>query len=118
MLKEKNEQALFVRYCDLKGINCVHIPNGMPLGGIKNKYAYINMLKSQGMRVGFPDLIVFAKNKKYDMLFLEFKREKLGKLSQKQKDWINWLNENGYYARSVKGNKEAVQVLEDYLKDI
>ena len=117
MLKEKNEQELFVRYCDLKGIVCVHIPNGFPLGGLRNKFAYINAIKRQGYKTGFPDLIVFAKNKKYNMLFLEFKREKGGRLSEKQKDWIGWLNENGYYAKCVKGSNEAIKVLEEYLQN-
>lgn len=116
MLKEKNEQALFCRYCDLKGIVCVHIPNGFPIGGV-NKFAYMNMMKAQGFKSGFPDLIVFAKNKKYNMLFLEFKREKKGVVSQKQKDWIEWLNNNGYFAKVVKGNREAVEVLEQYLTE-
>lgn len=117
MLKEASEQALFCRYCELKGIICVHVPNGLCLGGVRNKFAYINSLKAQGLRPGFPDLIVFAKNKKHNLFFLEFKREKQGYLSPKQKDWINWLNSNGYYAKSVKGNKEAIQVLENYLND-
>ena len=118
MLKEKNEQALFCRYCELKGIVCVHVPNGFPLGGVKNKFAYINMLKAQGYKNGFPDLIVFAKNKTHNMLFLEFKREKKGVVSSSQKDWIEWLNTNGYYARVVKGNIEAVEVLDRYLKNL
>lgn len=117
MLKEANEQELFVRYCDLKGIVCVHIPNGFPLGGLRNKFAYINALKRQGFKAGFPDLIVFAKNETHNMLFLEFKREKSGKVSEKQKDWIEWLNNNGYFARVVKGNVEAVEVLENFLRN-
>lgn len=117
MLKEKNEVALFVRYCDLHGIMCVHVPNEFPLGGLRNKFAYINMLKSQGYKKGFPDLIVFAKNKKHSILFLELKREKGGVVSKDQKDWIKWLTDAGYYAKVVKGNKEAVEVLEKYLKD-
>lgn len=118
MLKEKNEIALFVRYCDLQNILCVHVPNEFPLGGLRNKFAYINMLKSQGYKKGFPDLIVFAKNKKYDLLFLEFKREKGGHVSKDQKNWIKLLNDNGYYAKVVKGNREAVEVLNNFLENI
>ena len=116
MLKEKNEQELFVRYCDLKGIVCVHIPNGFPLGNLRNKYAYINAIKRQGYKSGFPDLMVFAKNSKHSIFFLEFKREKGGRLSENQKDWIEWLNNNGYYARCVKGCQEAINILEEYIR--
>ena len=115
MLKEKNEQALFCRYCDLKGIVCVHIPNGFPIGGV-NKFAYMNMLKAQGFKSGFPDLMIFAKNQKHDILFLEFKREKGGKLSPQQDKWLNWLNTNGYYAKKANGCKEAIKILEEYLQ--
>lgn len=115
MLKEKNEQALFCRYCDLKGIVCVHIPNGFPIGGV-NKFAYMNMMKAQGFKAGFVDLLVFAKNSKHQLFFLEFKREKGGKLSPQQQKWLNWLNDNGYYARKANGCKEAIQILEEYLQ--
>jgi hypothetical protein len=74
-------------------------------------------MKAQGFKSGFPDLMVFAKNSKYDILFLEFKREKKGVVSQKQKNWIEWLNNNGYFAKVVKGNSEAVEVLEQYLTE-
>ena len=115
MLKEKSDQALFCRYWDLKGIVCVHIPNGFPIGGV-NKFAYMNMMKAQGFKAGFVDLLVFAKNSKYQLFFLEFKREKGGKLSPQQRKWLNWLNDNGYYARKANGCKEAIQILEEYLQ--
>ena len=116
MLKEKSEQEIFVRYCELKGIECVHIPNGFPLGGLHNKFAYINSIKRQGYKAGFPDLMIFAKNTKHNIFFLEFKREKGGRLSEKQKDWIEWLNHNGYFARCVKGSQDAINLLEEYLR--
>lgn len=117
MLKEASEQELFVRYCDLKGIVCVHIPNGFPLGGLRNKFAYINALKRQGYKKGFLDLLVFAKNTKHKMFFLEFKREKNGRLSKEQIYWLDWLNKNGYYARYANGCKEAIEILEQYLTE-
>lgn len=116
MLKEASEQELFVRYCDLNGIVCVHIPNGFPLGGLRNKFAYINAIKRQGYKAGFPDLMIFVKNSKHDILFLEFKREKGGRLSETQKDWIQWLNDNGYYAKCVKGCAEAIKILDAYIQ--
>ena len=117
MLKEASEQSLFCRYCDLKGIVCVHIPNGFPIGGVRNKFAYMNMMKAQGFKAGFVDLLVFAKNSKHQLFFLEFKREKGGKLSPQQQKWLNWLNDNGYYARKANGCKEAIEILEQYLTE-
>lgn len=117
MLREANEQAIFVRYCRLKGLRCVFIPNGFPLGRNVNKYAYINSLKTQGYETGFPDLMIFAKNTKHNILFIEFKREKGGKLSEKQKEWQEWLKNMGYASYVAKGSKEAIEILENFLKE-
>lgn len=115
LLKEKNEQAIFVRYCRLKGIRCVFIPNGFPVGGNVNRYAYINSLKTQGYATGFPDLMVFAQNSNSNILFIEFKREKGGKLSISQQEWQEWLHNMGYNSYVAKGSKEAIEILEKYL---
>lgn len=115
MLKEKDEQKYFVEYCKLNNINCVHIPNGVYLGHLSYKAAYINMLKGLGMQKGFPDLMVLCKNKKYQMLFIEFKKTKGGVVSKGQKDWIEWLNNNGYCAKVAKGCTDAVNILKQYL---
>lgn len=115
MLKEKDEQKYFVEYCKLNNINCVHIPNGTYLGKLSYKNAYINMLKSMGMQPGFPDLLVLCKNKKYQLLFLEFKKSKGGKTSEKQEEWIKWLNKHGYCAKVVNGCTDAVNILKMYL---
>lgn len=114
MLKEKYEQKYFVEYCKLNGIKCVHIPNGMYLGNISYKAAYINMLKSQGMQKGFPDLMILCKNKKHEILFIEFKKSKGGKASNEQKEWIGWLNKNGYCAYIANGCTDAVNILKKY----
>lgn len=116
MLKEKNEQAIFVRYCDLRDIPCVFVPNGFPLGGLKNKYAYISSLKAQGYKKGFPDLIVFAKNSRQNIVFFEFKREKGGKISKEQLAWQEHLKALGFDSFIANGSKQAIEQLEEWLK--
>lgn len=115
MLKEKTEQEIFVRYCELKRITCVFIANGFPLCGVKNKFAYVNSLKAQGYRTGFPDLMVLAKNSKSEVLFIEFKRIKGGRLSESQVKWQAKLNELGYDSYVAKGSEEAIEILEEWL---
>lgn len=118
MLKEKDEQSIFVKYCELKHIPVVHVPNGVKIaGGLKNKYAYINSLKTQGLKKGFPDIIVLAKNSKNEVLFMEFKREKGGVLSEEQKKWQFELRSMGYATCVVKGADEAIKRLHEYLRD-
>lgn len=115
MLKEKTEQEIFVRYCELKGIVCVFIANGFPISNKVNKFAYLNSLKAQGYRTGFPDLMVLAQNSKKEVLFIEFKREKGGRLSDAQVKWQNKLIELGYDTYVAKGAKEAIAILEEWL---
>jgi hypothetical protein len=116
MLKESKEQMLFVRYCGLKGIPCVFIPNGFPLLGMKNKYAFINSLKAQGYSKGFPDLMILAHNSTKDILFIEFKRVRGGKLSKEQEEWQDKLWSLGYDSFVANGAREAIQILEDWLR--
>lgn len=117
ILKEKDEQSIFVKYCELKNIMVVHVPNEiMVSGSLKNKYAYINSLKSRGMKKGFPDLIVLAKNSKSEVLFIEFKRKKGGVLSEEQKMWQFNLRSQGYSTCVVNGADEAIEKLHEYLK--
>lgn len=116
MLKEKNEQAIFVRYCDLRGFPCVFIPNGFPLYGMKSKYAYINSLKAQGYCAGFPDIMVLAQNSKKDVIFFEFKREKGGRVSKQQQEWQDRLTVLGYDSYVAKGAKQAIEILEEWLE--
>lgn len=115
MLREKTEQEIFVKYCDSRGIKCVFIPNGFPIGGVKNKYMYINSLKAQGYRTGFPDLIVLAQNSKKEVLFIEFKRTKGGRVSEKQLEWQRTLSDMGYDTFIANGAKHAIMLLEDWL---
>lgn len=60
--------------------------------------------------IGFP-----LKNSKYNGLFIELKRIKGGSVSKEQKDFISFLNNQGYLAVVCKGHKEAIVVIEHYL---
>ena len=49
-------------------------------------------------------------------LAIELKKEKGGRVSQAQKDWLNALEMRGYKATVAKGYEEAVETLLAYLK--
>ena len=112
---EKEEQIAFVEYCKAKGIRVVSTQNGfkMPKAGF-NYVAYSNSLKKMGLSKGFPDLIVFALISQSDILFIEMKRLKGGTLQEEQKEWIQWLDENGYTVAVAKGADSAIRILEKY----
>jgi hypothetical protein len=119
---EKEEQKLFVDYVKFyhPHIKIVSSGNGMYLGNSKDTGKYLEEQKELGLEVGFPDLMLLAKtkNEKHDVLFIEMKREKgaYPKLSEAQKENIQWLDENDYCVAIAYGHQQAITVLNNYLK--
>lgn len=116
---EKEEQISFVAYCDLHGIKVISTQNGFKMP--KNSFnwaAYSKTLKKMGLRTGFPDLIILAKNKSktHEVLFIEMKRQKGGVVSPEQKEWIETLDNSNYCVGIAKGCESAITILNKYLE--
>lgn len=113
---EAQEQELFCSYLKSNGYRFTSTQNGAVLGG--NRFAQMAKLKKTGLTCGFPDLIVLAKNqsKTDHVLFIEFKRLKGGIVSEAQREWINWLDSNGYYVAIAKGHEQAIKFFNEYLR--
>lgn len=62
----------------------------IPNGGLRNKVVAAN-LKAEGVRPGVPDLFIPGL-----FLFIEMKRQKGGRMSDKQKEWKEHLENLGY----------------------
>ena len=88
-----------------------HIPNG----GLRSK-ATAGRLKAEGVKAGVPDLFLPVPHQGYHGLFIEMKREKGGKPSENQKEWLKQLNEAGYLAVICHGWEAAAQELTRYLE--
>lgn len=76
-------------------VHCVAVPNAAKRGP-----KAVRQAKAEGMRAGFPDMIVFAPGK---IGFIEFKRAK-GRLTDNQAEWLDRLAAFGFpvtVARSV-----------------
>ena len=114
--KESEEQFLFCEYLRVNGYRYTSTQNGAVLGG--NRFAQMAKFKKTGLAAGFPDLIVFAKNqsKTADVLFVEMKRKKGSVLSPHQKEWIKWLDDNGYNVAIAKGHEQAIEFFNKYLR--
>ena len=116
---EKEEQINFVDFCKSQNITVISTQNGfkMPKNAF-NWAAYSNSLKRLGLSKGFPDLIVLARNKSqtHEVLFIEMKRQKGGRVSPEQKEWIERLDNDGYCVGVAKGFESAVKILEKYLE--
>lgn len=86
-----------------------HIPNG----GSRNKIEAAK-LKSQGVKAGVPDLFLPAARGGYHGLFIEMKYGK-NKPTDKQREWMAALNEQGYMAVVCYGFEDARNTIEKYL---
>lgn len=116
---EKFEQMEFVSYCEANNITVISTQNGfkMPKNAF-NWAAYSKTLKKMGLRAGFPDLIILAKNKSktHEVLFIEMKRQKGGVVSPEQKEWIEALDNDNYCVGIAKGCDSAINILNKYLE--
>lgn len=107
---EAAEQIAVVQWCDLMHIPVIHIPNEG-----KRSPACANMLKSMGLRKGFPDLLVLRSRGRYHGLAIEMKYDK-GTLSPDQREWLTILKSEGYACVACWGADDAIRIIERYNK--
>lgn len=67
-----------------------------------------------GVSPGFPDVEIPYASGPYHGLYIELKRQKGGKLSINQLDWLRFLTTQGYYAVSANGFDEAKEIVLHY----
>lgn len=85
------------------------------LNGVRLTIGQATLAKKSGMIKGYPDIFLPYRNKTYNGLFIELKRIKGGVVSPEQKDFISFLNSQGYLAVVCKGSKEAINTIQSYL---
>lgn len=71
---------------------------------------------AEGLRPGVPDLMLPIPASGYHGLFIEMKRAKGGKLSDAQRDWLEFLESKRYMSVVCYGFEEAKEVISKYLK--
>ena len=89
-----------------------HVPNGG-----KRDAKTGRALKRQGVKAGVPDLCLPVARGGYHGLYIELKAGK-NTTSPKQKEWINDLGQQGYYAAACRGWEEAKETIENYLDEM
>lgn len=108
---EHQHQVMLVRWADARKIPLVAIPNG----GDRHVLIGIQM-KEEGVRPGFPDIIIPLQRQGYGALFIEMKSPQ-GKVRPNQQAWIDFLREQGYAVEVCYGYEQAVEVIKDYLEE-
>ena len=71
-------------------------------------------LKRQGVKAGVPDIMLPAARAGYHGLYIELKAGK-NTTTKKQKEWLEYLRQQGYYTAVCYGWQPAAQLIEQYL---
>lgn len=115
---ESEEQQALFDFCNVEMRKypelsmLVHIPNE----GLRTQ-ASGGRLKKEGLRKGFPDIMLCSPHCGYAGLCIELKRTKGSKISDEQKEWIVKLNKHRYAAVFCYGWEEAWHVIKAYLSN-
>ena len=113
MNKEALVQSAFCTYLQLQYPSIRYCAS---LGGIRTSIRQAVLAKKTGYVKGFPDLQILKTNTKYAGCFLEIKADKKSYPSKEQKEWVEYLNNEGYFAKVVKGLDECIEIADWYLK--
>lgn len=109
-MSEAQVQEAIIDYCDFRHWPIFAIPNG----GFRNKKEAKN-LKRQGVRAGVPDLMLPVSKRGCNGLFIELKVGR-NKPTEKQLEWLDTLNANGYKAVVCVGFDKARETLDWYME--
>lgn len=85
----------------------------VPLGG-KRHPAVAAKMKAEGVKAGYPDLILDVARAGFHGLRIELKAGK-NTASAEQKDWLAWLSEQGYCCYIAYGWIAARRLILEYL---
>lgn len=109
-MAEKHVQSSVRNYLAARGIEAVAVPNGSVLAGdAKARGMQMNALKRAGLKVGFPDLILFSKTG--NIGFVEIKDEGAKFNNDNQiacRDWLVSLGHPHAVVRSIEDMTETL----------
>ena len=88
----------------------------IPNGGSRHKTEAAR-LKAQGVNPGIPDICLPVARGGYHGLYIELKRRKGGRTSEKQDEKIPLLRAQGYRVEVCLGFQRAADVIEEYMTD-
>lgn len=118
MFSELKEQSLVVGWCREMKIRV----SATAQNTFTKSWKAINQNKMAGVVKGVPDLIIvippeYREDGEYKTVFIEMKKEKGGRVSKEQREWIHDLdNSKGVSASVCRGHKEAIEYLEKFLE--
>lgn len=108
MKTEHEEQKDVIQWFDLQYPALKGRLAAVPNGGQRHVVVGAK-LKAEGVRKGFPDLMLLTPAGGYSGLIIEMKRVKGGSVSAEQADWLAWLAEQGFKTAVCKGADPALR---------
>jgi hypothetical protein len=87
-----------------------HTPNG----GHRSK-AEAGRFKAEGVKAGVPDIFLPVARGRWHGLYIELKRQRGGKVSDHQKEWLEALEAQDYLVGVCKGWEAASKAILKYL---
>ncbi len=114
--EEYKLQKAVCKYLDLKGV----LFCGSMGGQYQQLHSQRNKSKATGYKRGFPDLFIYEIARIDDTIYaglaIELKT-KTGRPTADQIEWINQLQKRGYMASICRGIDEALEVIDNYIKN-
>lgn len=113
MRTEFEEQVAFVDYLELlRNQGKIQLYTALPNNTFTKSWKQKRKQTAEGVKPGFPDLAIVTNS---NFVLIEMKKEKGGKLSPYQKQWIEALTNVGIKAYVARGFDEAKACLESNL---
>ena len=114
--KEYQLQKAVCQYLDLRGVlYCASLG-----GQYQVHFSQRVKAKATGYKKGFPDLFIYEIAKIDDNVYaglaIELKT-KTGRPTKEQVEWIKQLQKRGYMASICKGIDEALELINNYIKN-
>jgi len=117
-MTEAEEQKIFIAWFKAeypKYEKCIRLSmNGVNLGYGSKAARMIASMKKQGLTPGESDLAFMIPTEKHHGLLIEMK-SMTGKPTEAQIDYIDLMNDLGYFACVCRGAEEAKTVMREYL---
>ena len=118
---EREEQVRLAKYLDSLGLLWCHVPNEGHGGRGKGAQIKGARLRAEGLKSGVPDVLIFNQcsviSDKEELhrsgCAIELKRQKGGRVSAAQKEWLEGLRRAGWVAEVCNGFEEAQKLIKE-----
>lgn len=85
-------------------------------GNVKVSFRELNKVAKMGAKKGVPDIFLPVVSGPWSGLWIELKkRDGSGRVTDEQRQWLQALSDEGYYACVCMGSDAAIGAIEEYL---